>query len=373
MNPSSPDTVASSGSSRPALSPLSDASSAGMARESKTGSEIIEEAFGGERELWPLRRRLPGVSCYQMALKRLSRPVPVGSNPSECLGHWGFKRNKGTLDLFWLTDNYEEYFEGRIIPVNVATKWILNVCGRNAARKVAGEELTGTDRKGKFQGVSLQFFPVEESSPAGIVQDIEKWLSSLPVPEGHSRFFHGTSTQFMNNIIQYRIDPTRFQRVGDFGSGFYCADMVRTAFRFAMLTALEHGFGRQSASLMYFDVENNDLEQLKQIQLEGEPWTEWTGKCLKNKEETVYHGEGRSGLQLVIGSLVHNPHQVELEGATAETFEDNRKQYSFRKEAGNLLLKDRNKMGVALFDVYSGSSRLSEAQQSADEGGVPCR
>jgi hypothetical protein len=332
-------------------------------RKRKTGSVTVEEAFGGQRKLWPLGRRWPGVSCYRVALKRLSRPVPTGSTPSEFLECWGFQKNESTLDLFWLTDNYKEYFQGRIIPANVATKWILNVCGRSAATQAAGEELSSTNRTGEFQGASLQFFPVVESSPGDmfikneqafstkIVEDVEKWLSSRPLQEGHIRLFHGTSTQSMNNILQSGINIARFQPVGDFGSGFYCADKVQTVFRFAALTALEQGFGRQSASLMYFDVKSGDLDQLKQIKLEGAQWSAWTGICLNNKEETVYRGEGRSALQLVIGKLVHNPHEVELDGATTEAFDDNRKQYCFRNAAGNMLLKNPTQMGVALFDV----------------------
>jgi hypothetical protein len=33
----------------------------------------------------------------------------------------------------------------------------------------------------------------------------------------------------MNNILEYGINPGRFQPIGDFGFGFYCADKVRTA------------------------------------------------------------------------------------------------------------------------------------------------
>ena len=47
---------------------------------------------------------------------------------------------------------------------------------------------------------------------------------------------------------------------------------------------------------------------------------------------------------------MHNPHEVDR--ATPEMFEDRRMQYAFRQQAGDLLLTKKEKMGVALFDVY---------------------
>eukprot|EP00978_Attheya_sp_CCMP212_P009910 scaffold23644_cov53-Attheya_sp.AAC.2 len=168
-----------------------------------------------------------------------------------------------------------------------------------------------------------------------IVQDIETWLSSRPIPDGHTRFFHGTSTSSMNSLLEGGIDTGEFQAVGDFGAGFYCADNVRTAFRFAMwsalancreLTALE---ARYSASLIYFDVDNDHLAKLNQVELEGDDWTEFTELCLQRKGRFAYQGE-HSALELVKGKLVHNPHEVEVYGATSDLFHDKRKQYAFR-------------------------------------------
>jgi hypothetical protein len=149
-----------------------------------------------------------------------------------------------------------------------------------ARQKVAGEELNDTHLTVEFQGVCLRYFPVVENSPGDmckndklgfcvvrIVKDIEKWLSSRPIPDGHTRFFHGTSTSSMNSLLEGGINTAEFQVVGDFGAGFYCADNVRTAFWFAMLSALANCelttlVTRYSASLIYFDVENDDLAEL---------------------------------------------------------------------------------------------------------------
>jgi hypothetical protein len=43
----------------------------------------------------------------------------------------------------------------------------------------------------------------------------------------------------MTSILQYGgMKQTRFQEIGDFGPGLYCADNVRTSIRFAVDSAL---------------------------------------------------------------------------------------------------------------------------------------
>lgn len=131
----------------------------------KTRSEIIEEAFGGERKLWPLPGPWgPGVSRFQVAMTRVSKKTPLGLSPLECLRFWGFAENKVTRGLFYLTENYERLFEGRIIAVTLAKKWIMNVF-KSGARKVTGEELNENNRMEEVQSVSLQYFPVVETNP----------------------------------------------------------------------------------------------------------------------------------------------------------------------------------------------------------------
>jgi hypothetical protein len=109
------------------------------------------------------------------------------------------------------------------------------------------------------------------------------------------------------------------------------------------------------ASLIYFDVNSDDLANLKQLDLDdGDEWgTPFTGECLvKGGEDIAYSGE-RMALELVMGKLVHNPHEVATNGATSEAFGDARRQYTFRRQVGDSLLVDKgNKVGVALFDVY---------------------
>jgi hypothetical protein len=59
--------------------------------------------------------------------------------------------------------------------------------------------------------------------------------------------------------------------------------------------------------------------------------------------------------------LVNNPGRVEDFRDKPETFEDERRQFVFRKDtACNLLLVDKKKIDVTLFDVYLGPNNESD-------------
>jgi hypothetical protein len=169
----------------------------------------------------------------------------------------------------------------------------------------------------------------------------------------------------MNNILEHGIEQHEFQKLGDFGPGFYCADTVRSALQYATasalygvpvaLDALSPGrHGPMLASLIYFDVNNDELANLEQLDLDdGDEWITFTRQCYTEGGDHAAYSGNLKALQLVMGKLVNNPHEVERAGATSEAFEDARRQYMFRRQAGDLLLVDKeNKVGAALFDVY---------------------
>jgi hypothetical protein len=56
----------------------------------------------------------------------------------------------------------------------------------------------------------------------------------------------------------------------------------------------KEGVGRRSASSIYFDVNNDDVnELLNQIELEGDAWVEFTGHCLQEGDgEYILWGIG---------------------------------------------------------------------------------
>jgi hypothetical protein len=50
---------------------------------------------------------------------------------------------------------------------------------------------------------------------------------------------------------------------------------------------------------------------------------------------------------------VHNAGSVATDGVDPVKYDDGCMQYAFRKEAGDMLLVEKSKMGVALFDIYT--------------------
>jgi hypothetical protein len=304
-----------------------------------------------------------------VAWKRVSKKAPPELSPSDCLRFWGLQENGVTRGLFHFAENYERLLDGRIITVTLAKQWITNVY-TSGGPNAAGEEFNQQNQTGTIECVSPQYLPLifvetdtsnlfqddanEQEFCGRIEQESDTWLSSRPSPEDHISLWHGTSMQSMNRILRSGIDQTNFQEIGDFSPGFYCVDKVRASLRLAILSGLAAGAGPLRASLIYFDVKIDDLNKLNKIELAArDDWAEFTGHCLsgyKRQDEFSFAGD-RSALQLVKDKLVHNTHEVQVQGATAEEFEDGRMQYAFRGQAGGLLLEDKGKMGVALFDV----------------------
>jgi hypothetical protein len=61
-----------------------------------------------------------------------------------------------------------------------------------------------------------------------------------------------------------------------------------------------------------------------------------------------------------MGKLVHNPGGVESSQDEPEAFVDQRRQFAFRKDtAWDLLLVDKTKIGVALYDIHLGPNAKS--------------
>jgi hypothetical protein len=385
FSPVSDRSVADSGNPSPTKSPDSDGSVVADVGGKKP-RDIIFEAFGGERKFkWPFSPRKPygpGFTPHRHALMRVSKKPPPHLSPADCLHFWGLEKNEATSGLFYMAENYEQILEGRIIKSTLGKKWVDSVYACGVVRRVAGENLNEGNRDGEFQGASLRYFLVEEEIEDDgenefgnrIGNPINEWLSSRTPPEGHTRFFHGTSALAMTAILGRGMDSSKFQGVGDLGPGFYCADKVHTTLRLANASAF---LGERladavegphcapfRAAVIYFDVKDKDLDDLNKLDLdEGDEWSQFAEQCIsEGGHMDIYKvGSERENLELVMGKLVHNPDRVEDFRDKPEAFEDERRQFAFRKDtAWNLLLLNKKKIGVALFDVYLGPNNESD-------------
>lgn len=101
-----------------------------------TGPELIEAAFGGVTNLWPLGRKYRGTFTYRMALKRISRSVPLLGgeylSPTDRLFFfWGLIPRKRRLQqsqgLCFVAKHHCQLSVSHIITANLARKWLLNV------------------------------------------------------------------------------------------------------------------------------------------------------------------------------------------------------------------------------------------------------
>jgi hypothetical protein len=126
-------------------------------REEKSHMTLFWKPLGGERVQTTFSSRNP----YGPGLKRVSKTPPPHLSPADCLRFLGLKENEVTHGLFYLAENYERLFEGRIIAVNLAKKWISNLY-KSIKPIAAGEELNENNRTGEFECVPLQYFPIGE-------------------------------------------------------------------------------------------------------------------------------------------------------------------------------------------------------------------
>jgi hypothetical protein len=331
-----------------------------------------------------------------MAMLRVSKPPPPGQSPSECLEFFGIVKNNATRLLFCLAENHKRIFSfrGPDDTSAIAKKWVDNVFASSGVNQLgAGEDLDSNIPVGEFLGASLQYFPVKEQNPndqpgdfcvnnqLGFSQQIayvvKQWLLDRPVPEGHTRLLHGTTRKLMVHILNNGIDPMKFQSIGDFGPGFYCADDsppgVPTSVRFAIgstaydvdddaaaVLAAER-YGPSRAAVMCFDVPNEDLDNLNPTHLDGEEWEDFTALCLKENSPgsgngcylEAFIGENHHDAKLVVGKLVHNPRRMrKCKAPKSLPFVDKRIQYAFRDLTRIVLIKDKPNVAVALFDIY---------------------
>jgi hypothetical protein len=168
----------------------------------------------------------------QLLYGQVGHKPPAYSTPAQCFTFGGFEKNKATREFFYLAENYEQLFKGRINIRSLARNWIENAGHSSHNEQIIGEELKRTNPNGKFQGVHLHYIVEEEKIPGSngwfisqekgnanvnsVVKAIEEWLSSRPVPEGRIRLFFGTSTHNMNNILEHKMVTRHFKEKNDF-------------------------------------------------------------------------------------------------------------------------------------------------------------
>jgi hypothetical protein len=172
---------------------------------STTRTELIEEAFGGEKHFWPFRRRRHGISALSIAWKRISVNTPFGMPPKERLLLWDSKRPEVTVKLF--------KFVGRqavpgLTTAAIAKKWIANL-GTDGVSAGLGDGLDNDNTENTYENVGLRSFPrnlnqTTQSHPTSddewdlyfyaetqelrlIETRIEAWLGSQPIPKGYVR------------------------------------------------------------------------------------------------------------------------------------------------------------------------------------------
>ena len=254
-------------------------------KNAETKVTKIEIAFGGEGSLSHRfqHRSWPYVSPVKIALRRIARDPPPGLTATQELDFWGVQRHEVTLPLFYLADHQDLYGGSSLRIKSYLGKWIRDQGRSYEPRAVLiGSHLTAQAPQGAFHGVDLQYLPVEDELWPGekflkhdgtfqrdMLAALHAWSANRPIPEGHTRFYHGTHSEAVGNILVNGMQPEGFDPVADFGPAFYCNKKIEQSYSFAENAAIAYDTptrgGPKTAAMMLFDVPNEQLQQLQSI------------------------------------------------------------------------------------------------------------
>jgi hypothetical protein len=177
-----------------------------------------------------------------------------------------------------------------------------------------------------------------------VEQQIESWMSDIP--EGFVRFFHGTCAPSVESILLRGIDQSYFARESDFGPAFYCADGIHLSMLYSIYAVSE--VGRSRGALISFDVPKPDFDAMNQLRLTGKGWADIVFQCQSGNADRAL--SSHKSAAVVVGCMSHDPEDAEAPH-DVRAFDDRRMQFAFRKDAGEILPRDLERVRVALFDV----------------------
>ena len=333
---------------QPPLFPVSPDSS--INSNGKKESELVQEAFGNR--LWhPRKHGPPGLSCVSAARKRLSVPAPQSMPPEERLEYWGIKKCKQTEALF---RNVKSHRTPGVSTSSMAKRWISNLGGTNTLSSIDALDDNNTEKS--IEGASFRFFPrsvgfshggseecddeQNEQELRQIETQIESWLSPDDVAEGFVRFFHGTASSSAFTIVKHGIIEGKLAYASDFGPAFYCAESLHLAMLYS-ISSME--FNDSRGAVMAFDVPQEECDKLVALRVQGPTWKTMVSLCQTGKAHEAF--ADHELVNVVVGCVSHDPDDVHL-----GPLNDKRIQFAFRGDSSKILLADRAKVRVAVFD-----------------------
>lgn len=332
---------------------------------------LLAEMFGGMDKLWNTKKRgplPPGCNLFSLASGKLSSPLPASASrrtPREVLLCHGVVESRVTKKLFAYADRDVlvpglsiEHIAKRLL-YSFFQAWSVSFDPPSGSE----EELDylKEDTVHSFDGIGIgttaQFFPVSFAEENG--RDIDKDEKSRlmevileffgPVPANHLRFYHGTDSQVATDIVLEGVDCRSFEALSDFGPGFYCTKNINVAFEYGMKQGISMEREGRRGAIMAFDVPSETYEACSKFEFTDD--THWklivSGlRGVARKRKLALNALGRN-TAVIIGKFSN----ARYDNTTDPQPSGNELQYAFCQDHGNLLLRDRAKVKVAVFDV----------------------
>jgi hypothetical protein len=207
-----------------------------------------------------------------------------------------------------------------------------------------------------IEGASFRFFPRSCGFSHGaseefddelrqIENDITSWLSS-DVAEGFVRFFHGTVSSSALTIVEDGIIEGKFDYESDFGAAFYCTESLHLAMLYSIYNMNSND---DRGAVMAFDVPQEEFDELEALRIEGPTWKTMVSLCQTSKAHKAFANHEFLA-KVAVGCMPHNPDDAHDPENLLAYDDDQRIQFGFRGNSGQVLLADHAKVRVAVFD-----------------------
>lgn len=295
-----------------------------------------------------------------VAKKKLSVVLPIDDlSPRDHLKALGVVENDLTKPLF-------EYADRKILcpglPVTaVAKKFVDSLGGVGVEDLNVLDNLNSDNPDISHAGITCRYFGVQRDQKQGdtqdadnndeelrynrekgkLLKDIQIWLGEIP--DGHTRFHHGTGTESAASICSNGVDKTLFDPAADFGPAFYCSKHFEIYFDYAEVSKYE---GEVKGAIMVFDIPDATYESMSALGASGDQWKDIVRFFRRRRRRNEQPNPLEDSVDVVCG-LVSDPQRGFQDPQTS----GDDLQYAFRKDFGNKLMENKSNVKVAVFDI----------------------
>jgi hypothetical protein len=135
-----------------------------------------------------------------------------------------------------------------------------------------------------------------------------------------------------------------FDYESEFGPAFYCTESLHLAIFYSIYSMK---FNNSRGAVMAFDVPQEEFDELVALRVEGPTWKTMVSLCQTGKAQKAF--ADHELVRVVVVCISHDPDDAR-DPEKLCLYADQRAQFVFRGKSAKVLLADRAKVRVAVFD-----------------------